>query len=430
MKLNKKKTRLHIIILIVISFSVSCNSHDNKKIVTSDTTQSINIPEIEKKEITSKQESKINLALNSLNNGNEDNAIELLYNILSEAKASNNKDIQYKIYKVLGGFYETKGNTTKAINNYKAAHELRINRRDIPSNNLIKAILYEKINKPDSAVYYAKLASTGNDIFVADVAFTLLRNLESERGNYNNALLYQKNVTDLYENIENSISSAAIQQKYKQEQLTNENNKLKIKQKEKDIILLSILIVIILLLAGLYILYLRQKRIRDIRESRIKEELLKNKAYQLEQENLLLKQNEEISRLREKESNLRESLIRRINLFKKLPSISGIDSSDNNSDESANKKILFTQAEWNELFRGIDEVYPGFHLRLKQNFPKLDDEDLKFCCLVKINVNLQDLSDIYCLSKAAITKKKYRIKKDKLGICDATSSLDDCLKEL
>ena len=60
----------------------------------------------------------------------------------------------------------------------------------------------------------------------------------------------------------------------------------------------------------------------------------------------------------------------------------------------------------------------------------LDEDDIRFCCLVKINVNLQDLSDIYCLSKAAITKKKYRIKKDKLGICDATASLDDCLKEL
>lgn len=407
----------------------ACNTkHDQAVIINEEAVRTDSLsPENKKNEYLF---SLYKSAQTNLFNENENKALDTLEYILKEATADDKKDIQSAVHNLLSRYYESKNDIKKALYHNNVVHDLRINRKDIPSNNLIRAILFEKINQPDSVEYYAKLAQMGNDTYVADVAYTLLRNLEMERGNDTKAFLYQKNITDLYNNLESNINSAALQQKYKQEQLTNENNMLKIKQREKDIMLLTIIIIIILVSASLYILYLRQKRLRDQREMQINEELLRNKAFQLEQENLLLKQNEEISRLREKESLLRESLIRRINLFKKLPSISGEDNSDKINDETGSKKIFFTQAEWNELFRGIDEVYPGFCERLKQRFPDLDEDDIRFCCLVKINVNLQDLSDIYCLSKAAITKKKYRIKKDKLGICDATASLDDCLKEL
>lgn len=428
MKPNIKLTGIIIIFLSVYYFSACQSKHDNA-VTPKDTAVKMDSLSSENK----KNDYLFSLyvgAQKNLFNGKENKALDTLDYILREATTDNKKDIQSAVHNLLSRYYESKNDIKKALYHNKIVHDLRLNRKDIPSNNLIRAILFEKINQPDSVEYYAKLAQMGNDTYVADVAYTLLRNLEMERGNDTKAFLYQKNITDLYNNLESNINSAALQQKYKQEQLTNENNMLKIKQKEKDIVLLTIIIIIILVSAGLYILYLRQKRLRDQREMQINEELLRNKALQLEQENLLLRQNEEISRLREKESLLRESLIRRINLFRKLPSISGQDNTDKISDETTNRKIFFTQVEWNELFRGIDEVYPGFCERLKQRFPDLDEDDIRFCCLVKINVNLQDLSDIYCLSKAAITKKKYRIKKDKLGICDATASLDDCLKEL
>jgi hypothetical protein len=421
-------TIISIIILSVLSFSACHSKPENAKTNKETELQTDSLPVENKK--SEYLFSLYKLSQTYFNKGNDNKALELLNKILKEAEADGKKDIQSAVHTALSRYYESKNDIKKALYHNKIVHDLRINRKEIPSVNLIRAIMFYKINQPDSVEYYAKLALMGNDTFVADVAYTLLRDLEIERGNDMKAFLHQKNITELFNNLESNISSAAMQQKYKQEQLTNENNRLKIKQREKDIVLLTIIIIIILVSAGFYILYLRQKRLRDQREMQINEELLRNKAYQLEQENLLLKQNEEISRLREKESLLRESLIRRINLFKKLPSISGQENSDKINDETSSRKIFFTKVEWDELFKGIDEVYPGFCERLKQRFPDLDEEDIRFCCLVRINVNLQDLSDIYCLSKAAITKKKYRIKKDKLGICDATASLDDCLKEL
>ena len=51
-----------------------------------------------------------------------------------------------------------------------------------------------------------------------------------------------------------------------------------------------------------------------------------------------------------------------------------------------------------------------------------------FCCLVKINVSIKDLSDIYCISRTSISRKKQRMKRDKLGLTENNETLDDFLR--
>lgn len=63
------------------------------------------------------------------------------------------------------------------------------------------------------------------------------------------------------------------------------------------------------------------------------------------------------------------------------------------------------------------------------NFIILTLKDILFCCLVKLKVNMQDLSDIYCVSKAAISKRKFRIKTEKLNIADENISIDMYLRD-
>lgn len=130
-------------------------------------------------------------------------------------------------------------------------------------------------------------------------------------------------------------------------------------------------------------------------------------------------------RLRNKEAELREALFRRMPFFHKLPSLHA----NNNQDEpGTSHKIVVTDAEWAEVTSVVNDAFDNFVVRLRQAYPQLGDKEIGFCCLVKINVNIQDLSDIYCVSKAAITKRKYRIKTDKLGITDENISLDSFLK--
>ena len=68
----------------------------------------------------------------------------------------------------------------------------------------------------------------------------------------------------------------------------------------------------------------------------------------------------------------------------------------------------------------------GFH-NVAYTLSFVDLKDIYFCCLVKINVSIKDLSDIYCISRTSVSKKKFRIKREKLGAEDS-DSLDDFLR--
>ncbi len=157
---------------------------------------------------------------------------------------------------------------------------------------------------------------------------------------------------------------------------------------------------------------------------------MEEEARILRYQNELLKKETEISLLREKEAwqmskvaDLREALFRRLSFYSKLPSLQG--------DRAAgtHEKIRLTDEEWKEITESVDAVFDDFTRRLHESFPALTPKDVIFCCLVKLNVNMQDLSDIYCVSKAAISKRKFRLKTEKLGITDEHLSLDDFLKD-
>lgn len=73
----------------------------------------------------------------------------------------------------------------------------------------------------------------------------------------------------------------------------------------------------------------------------------------------------------------------------------------------------------------LESTYPGFITNLRQSFPTLAEKDINFCCLVKINMSLQNLADMYCISINSVSRRKLRLK-EKLGI-DKEDSLSKFL---
>ena len=76
----------------------------------------------------------------------------------------------------------------------------------------------------------------------------------------------------------------------------------------------------------------------------------------------------------------------------------------------------------------LDSSYPGFIQTLKSTCPTLTDKDINFCCLIKINLNLQNLADIYCISINSVSRRKLRLK-EKLSL-SKDESLSQYLKRL
>jgi len=147
-----------------------------------------------------------------------------------------------------------------------------------------------------------------------------------------------------------------------------------------------------------------------------------NERNRMMQENVMLKQREELSALREKEAllrerdaRMREELFKRINVFEKL------------SETEKEKHIQLSDRDWKEIQLMLDSGYDDFIKKLRIRFPMLSEKDINFCCLVKINMSIQSLTDIYCISKNSVSRRKLRLK-EKMGIGEEVT-LDEFLNE-
>lgn len=290
----------------------------------------------------------------------------------------------------------------------------RHSRHVIPHYLLLRGRFYAALNQTDSAKYYYQQAAISSSDFIAMEANVLLFNLINEKEYPEQAFYIKQKENKITDNILTGIETEIQKREFNELKLKNELYQLHLKQQENELWLLGVIIALLSIGFIAFFFYQKEKKRR------------------LQKENLLLHKEAELSglrekeiRLRSKESELREALFRRVDFFQKLPSLHSNVSQD---DVVTSHKIVVTDAEWGEVISVVNEAFDHFATRLQQNYPLLSNKDIGFCCLVKISVNMQDLSDIYCISKAAVTKRKYRVKTDKLGITDENISLDSFLR--
>ena len=275
----------------------------------------------------------------------------------------------------------------------------QMKRSDIPYINLIEGDLWMELHQPDSAMKHYLIASeTGND-YITSVAYERLALLMEEKQSLSSALDKHIQSIETKNNLRNGYTYQQDTRDFEALKMKNELNELKVKQQSYVIVILALGASILLLVGGFVIYLLHRKRNR------------------LVQENLILKQQEELSALREKEALLREKDAKmREELFRRVRI-------ENLKDGKHIQHI--SDADWKEIHLMLESTYPGFLTNLQQNFPALTEKDINFCCLVKINMSLQDLADIYCISINSVSRRKLRLK-EKLGI-DKEDSLSKFL---
>ena len=275
----------------------------------------------------------------------------------------------------------------------------QMKRSDIPYVNLIEGDLWMELHQPDSAMKHYLIASeTGND-YITSVAYERMALLMEEKQSLSSALDKHIQSIETKNNLRYDYSHEQDTRDFEALKLKNELNELKVKQQSYVIVILALGASILLLVGGFVIYLLHRKRNR------------------LVQENLILKQQEELSALREKEALLREKDARmREELFRRVRI-------ENLKDGKHIQHI--SDADWKEIHLMLESTYPGFLPNLRQSFPALSEKELNFCCLVKINMSLQNLADIYCISINSVSRRKLRLK-EKLGI-DKEDSLSKFL---
>ena len=265
----------------------------------------------------------------------------------------------------------------------------QMKRSDIPYINLIEGDLWMELHQPDSAMKHYLIASeTGND-FITSVAYERLALLMEEKRTLDAALDKHIQSIDVKNNLKYDYAYEHDTRDFEALKLKNELNELKVKQQSYIILILG-LGTLILLLCGSFTIY-----------------LLHRKRKHLMQENLLLKQQEELSTLREKEAVLREKDARmREELFRRIRIVKDLEEGN---------RVHIADEDWKDIHVMLESTYPGFLANLRENFPALSEKELNFCCLVKMSMSLQQLADIYCISINSVSRRKLRLK-EKLGI--------------
>lgn len=329
--------------------------------------------------------------------------------------------MQGRLCETIPQAYASMGRFADAIRSLDSIRSDRSSRTVVPYYNLAKGNLYVMVNRSDSARHYYEIAANSLNRWVAGMASHRLRLLYAAAGADSLAYAMSLNADKQLKDEILKEESVEAREDYEREKMQNELNRLKIDKQSREILLLSLGLGFILVAFLFYFLLQRRKRQTDrllLDEKTIR---LEQAGQLLNQTDQLLKQTEELTHLREKESQLRESLFRRMKSFHKIPSLE--EDSDEDS-ETTNHRIVLSTEDWEDIRKTVDKSYDNFTRRLLQSFPELSEKDVNFCCLVKIGVSIKDLSDIYCISRTSISRKKQRMKRDKLALPAEDETLD------
>ena len=274
----------------------------------------------------------------------------------------------------------------------------RMKRADVPYYNLVKGDLWMELHQPDSAMKHWRIATETGNGFMASQAFERMGDRVVTQAP-NEAFDYYLNSLRVWNDIYLSMDIRQRTLDFEELELKHQLVGLKLEHQKHTILILALVLFIVVLTSGFIIYIYRRKRM--------------NERNRLMQENLMLKQQEELSALREKDARMREELFKRMNVFEKL------------SDAEKEKHIRLSDTDWKEIRLMLDSGYSDFTRKLLLQYPDLSEKEINFCCLVKINMSLQSLSDIYCISKNSVSRRKLRLK-EKMGIGEE-ETLDEFL---
>ena len=321
------------------------------------------------------------------------------------------------------------GDTIGAIQFMDSIKKYRRGKYDISYEYLVRGDIWLAIHRPDSARYYYRQAAEASSPYVSEVAYQRMYELIDIYESPGEVYYLKRKQEYMISDIKDKFIKDERLKDFRQLQLTNELNVLRLKQKTTEVVILFVMLLILSIVFVVFFFYQRERRRRLMEKTRYLNTLQSLEAERLQQEHRTLLNEKELAQLRATEmehakiaGELREMLLRNIPLILKI-------SQQHDDSDQEQMKIEVSDREWSQIILSVNKGFDNFTGRLKAEYPNLSESDIRFCCLVKIHVNVEDLSNIYCVTPAAIIKRKYRIKKDRFGVTDESKSLDHVLHE-
>ncbi|HAC20832.1 MAG TPA: hypothetical protein DCF91_01880 [Porphyromonadaceae bacterium] len=350
-----------------------------------------------------------------------DSSLLLLHEALDYTTFGNRQTLA-AIYKNMASAYSLIGEEDSAMSYIDKSIALKPDKAELSAFYLLKArALLKRKNYAEAEKYY-QLVSDSSDITAR---------LQQNLGMYRiNSATHQANKA--LQNVENMIVLQDSMNRGERDETTERMQSIQAYKKQREQYIkdkfeiyrtrtLTYKISTVFLLVGVFMLlilmFYRNRKIKL--ESSVREKKIKLAELELERQSM---ENQLLREQTEKEQLLARDMIMKAEYYKRLNMIS-IPILSAPKDKQG--FIFLGKKEWDVIENNTNACFDHFTKRLREKYPQMSDEEIRFCCLIKMELPLDLLSAIYHIEKNSISKRKGRLR-DKLGVTDQT--LDDYIK--
>lgn len=309
------------------------------------------------------------------------------------------------VYTDLGSIYAKMGENGKALEYIDKAIGLRPRKDTLAILGLYadKVDLFGKLGQYDSAYHYFRKAVASPNLTTQADAYNHMSGAYYKMGRCNEAYSLLLRFTELADSVRKQRHTAeviALQELYKHEQLSVENLywRTQAAERQSNVYLMATLSLLSLWIAStIYFFYWRNRRrlVEQQHQLASQQEELHHQR-QVTTENL-----QRMAEMEQKEARLKETFFRRLN----QRIVQEIEKGSN---------ILLSDDDWEDIVQNADIIFDNFTRRLQQHYPALNKEDLRYCCMVKMQLSQLEMSQIMHLEKDSVKKRLKRIRMEKM----------------
>lgn len=322
------------------------------------------------------------------------------------------------VYTDLGSIYAKMGENGKALEYIDKAIGLRPRKDTLAILGLYadKVDLFGKLGQYDSAYHYFRKAVASPNLATQADAYNHMSGAYYKMGRCNEAYSLLLRFTELADSVRKQRHTAeviALQELYKHEQLSVENLywRTQAAERQSNVYLMATLSLLSLWIAStIYFFYWRNRRrlVEQQHQLASQQEELHHQR-QVTTENL-----QRMAEMEQKEARLKETFFRRLN----QRIVQEIEKGSN---------ILLSDDDWEDIVQNADIIFDNFTRRLQQHYPALNKEDLRYCCMVKMQLSQLEMSQIMHLEKDSVKKRLKRIRMEKMK-ADSGVTLEELLR--
>lgn len=322
------------------------------------------------------------------------------------------------VYTDLGSIYAKMGENGKALEYIDKAIGLRPRKDTLAILGLYadKVDLFGKLGQYDSAYHYFRKAVASPNLATQADAYNHMSGAYYKMGRCNEAYSLLLRFTELADSVRKQRHTAeviALQELYKHEQLSVENLywRTQAAERQRNVYLMATLSLLSLWIAStIYFFYWRNRRrlVEQQHQLASQQEELHHQR-QVTTENL-----QRMAEMEQKEARLKETFFRRLN----QRIVQEIEKGSN---------ILLSDDDWEDIVQNADIIFDNFTRRLQQHYPALNKEDLRYCCMVKMQLSQLEMSQIMHLEKDSVKKRLKRIRMEKMK-ADSGVTLEELLR--